>query len=63
MTTSSSSLAPTQLGSQVAWPLLGVLIPPLGLLIVLTIATSTLKLLNHSDAILAVTTYDLQTRR
>jgi hypothetical protein len=63
MTTSSSSLAPAQLGSQVAWPLLGVLVPPLGLLIVLTIARSTLKLLNHGDVILAVITYDLRTRR
>ena len=41
MTTASSSLAPTHLGSQVARRLLGVSAPPLGLLKVLVVARNT----------------------
>jgi len=63
MTTASSSLVPANHGSQAAWPLLDILAPPLGLLIVLSIARSTQDFLNRAHMILAVTTCDLRTRR
>jgi hypothetical protein len=63
MTTASSSLAPAHLGSQVAWRLLGVLAPLLGLLVVLGIARSTLDFLNHGDVVLVVAIFVLRTRR
>jgi hypothetical protein len=63
VTTAYSSLVPANHGSQAAWPLLGILAPPLGLLIVLSIARSTQDFLNRVHMILAVTTCDLRTRR
>ncbi len=62
MTRSSSSLAPTHLGSKKTWPLLGILIPSLGLLIVLTLARSTLDFLDRGNVTLAITC-DLRTQR
>jgi hypothetical protein len=64
MMTTSSSLVPSHLGSQVARRLLGVLAPSVGLFVVLAITASTMPVLfSRGGVILAAAIVASRTRR